>query len=622
MKKECRGRNLLFAISGMAFWFLMMPPTILGILMSAGVLYVLLGGAAFFTEKRKIPFNGKSIGLFAALLVLYGILLHGFVERWSLSSKIGTIADRIGMNNEVFIGLVAVVGILCSLYFSLCVISVLMEGRGKTNFSSEENVQWKINIQDVLICLLIAVIIGFELATAPFSNGYPGTDSAVFLYIGERMRQGAVPYLELFDHKGIILYFIEYLGLSISGGKFWGVWVLEVAGLFATALLITKIAALFSTKKETGYLAAFGALFIFAGFMTIEGGNVVEEYALPWITAALYIVLKYFKEDSYRAADIVWLGISFMVVFLLRANMITAWIAFLPVVFLYLICKKRYTDIGKCILWFVVGCAIIAAPVLFYFVKTGSLNAMIDCYFTFNFGYSDKESGFLPVIITMVYLLGETALGCLVLVLSGVASRKKSLWYLNFWFFIVSLLLASMSGRNYQHYGIMLVPAFIVPLILSADWILSLRQKKENTNRVFATIFVVAILLAGVNIVKFNGNDNISEEAQFIKENTSEGDEVLALGNNCRYYLESGRDTSNRFIYQTPPIDVSDKLFEEFCEELNVKQPVCIVVPGKRENGENGNYKKVLEQLDTWEKEGLYSCVEYDAFYTYLQGEN
>ncbi len=121
------------------------------------------------------------------------------------------------------------------------------------------------NVQDILICPLIAVIFGFELATAPFANGYPGTDSAAFLYIGRRMHEGAIPYVDLFDHKGIILYLIEYFGLSISGGKFFGVWILEIAGLFATALLVMKIAALFSEKKEAGYLSVVGTLFIFYG---------------------------------------------------------------------------------------------------------------------------------------------------------------------------------------------------------------------------------------------------------------------------------------------------------------------------------------------------------------------
>ena len=158
--------------------------------------------------------------------------------------------------------------------------------------------------------------------------------------------------------------------------------------------------------------------------------------------------------------------------------------------------------------------------------------------------------------MTMVYLIGETALGWLVLILSGVACKKKELWLLNLWFFVVSLLLSAMSGRNYQHYGIMLVPAFIVPLVVSADWLLGFKKEKEKKGRILVIVATVTVLLAGVNIVKYNGNGNISEAAAFLRENTSEGDDVLVLGNNSRYYLESGRKTENRFFYQTPPINV------------------------------------------------------------------
>lgn len=33
-------------------------------------------------------------------------------------------------------------------------------------------------------------MIAMQFALAPGADGYPGSDSAVFLYIGERMKQG------------------------------------------------------------------------------------------------------------------------------------------------------------------------------------------------------------------------------------------------------------------------------------------------------------------------------------------------------------------------------------------------------------------------------------------------
>ncbi len=612
------GKRILFVISGMASWFLMMPPTAFGILMSVVIFVFLAKCSEAATVKNSSVKGKKSIGLLALLALFYVILMHGFVERWVLSSKIGAIAGRLGMRDTLFISLVAAAGIVCSLFFTVTVAGMLLQADEKKIFVPQNNVVPKINGYDAVMCLLIAVVFGLQLATAPFAKGYPGTDSAAFLYIGHRMMQGAVPYVDLFDHKGVLLYLIEYLGLSISGGKFWGVWLFEVAGLFATALFTVKTAALFDSKKETGYLAAFGTLFIFSGYMSIEGGNVVEEYALPWIVLALYIVLKYFVKDSYERKDIVWLGISFAVVFLLRANMITAWIAFLPVVFFYLIYKKRYADIGKCIVWFVAGCAVIFLPALLYFIKSGNLKEMIDCYFTFNFGYSGDDNGILPVLGAMVYLMGETAAGWIVLIISGFLCRKKPLWLLNLWFLVVSLVLASMSGRSYQHYGIMLAPAFVVPFIATADWIFGYKKRtKEKKAWLLPGTGVFTAVFAAMAVFTYNGGQNISEASLFLQENTDENADVLALGNNCRYYLESGRDTSNRFFYQTPPIDVSDELYDAFMEELSIEMPQCIIVPGQPDNTEEGNYGKVLEQLETWEKEGIYKKTVKNSFYAY-----
>ena len=66
-----------------------------------------------------------------------------------------------------------------------------------------------------VVCFIISFIFAVRLGLSPFNSSLPGRDQSVFLYIGREMYNGAVPYRDLFDHKGVILYFIELITKKI-----------------------------------------------------------------------------------------------------------------------------------------------------------------------------------------------------------------------------------------------------------------------------------------------------------------------------------------------------------------------------------------------------------------------
>lgn len=57
-----------------------------------------------------------------------------------------------------------------------------------------------------------------------------GVDTNVFHYVAAVMAKGGAMYRDTFDHKGPLLYFINYLGLKIS--YYSGAWLLEFVLLF------------------------------------------------------------------------------------------------------------------------------------------------------------------------------------------------------------------------------------------------------------------------------------------------------------------------------------------------------------------------------------------------------
>jgi len=158
------------------------------------------------------------------------------------------------------------------------------------------------------------------------------------------MRKGLIPYKEIFDHKGIVLYFIEYFGFLISPNGFGGVWILELINIFVTILILYKIAILFTENTVIRLLSVFFVIQIFSKnyFFIAEGGNLVEEYALPWISLSLYYVLNYTINKKYKKYNIILIGVSFTLVFFLRVNMVAIWIPLILTVIISMLYNKKY----------------------------------------------------------------------------------------------------------------------------------------------------------------------------------------------------------------------------------------------------------------------------------------
>ena len=612
-------QRVIFAVSMTALWCLWMPPYLYGIL---GIFVVLAGSFLFGKNlpdmKTQMKEHGKLWYILPILLVYY-MLGTEFYERWHLSSKMLTVAGIFGMNIELLSIAIILVGSVAAFPALFYLASFLRERKNANTATvvSCETAERKLKRGDVLFAGILAVGLGFALALCPWSSALPDTDSSVFLYMGKALQSGKVMYQDVFDHKGLFLYFINAFGILISGGSFTGVWFLEMANAFVTALLSFKVVKLITDKHAVQYMTVFLMMAGLTISQLLTDGNLTEEYALPWITLALYICLKYFIDGAYRYYEIILLGISFTVVLFLRANMIAVFAAFMPLVLIQLIYQKKWREIGICIVNFLLGCVIMMLPVVIYHLATGSFEDMMSYYFIFNLEYCSESA--MPLVLVMWQLFRRLTLYSGMFIAAGVLFYKNKVFQLNLWFYVVSLALASMSGRAHAHYAIILLPALLIPMGLLFD-VFSDKEKAKNIKPYLVVGAALVLIQAGVSVVTYQPSEK-SEEVKYLIENTTEADNVLVLGNYCINYLESNRSYANKFFYQTPIINNSDRLYQEFSEELEKEQPDVVLVPGKREenNKKDNNLAKVYKKLEKWCEDDVYSLEVYDTFYVYLK---
>src|SRR4026207_2167425 len=75
----------------------------------------------------------------------------------------------------------------------------------------------------------------------PNNMTLPSRDSGVFLYVGWRLLHGDIPYRDVWDHKPPLIYFVDALGIALTPGSFWGLWILQVFFIFFTLLFVYKL---------------------------------------------------------------------------------------------------------------------------------------------------------------------------------------------------------------------------------------------------------------------------------------------------------------------------------------------------------------------------------------------
>ena len=152
-------------------------------------------------------------------------------------------------------------------------------------------------IERVFVCLLLPAafvfVLYFSISASPRIPAildYYGHDSAIYRVVGRGWFQGLIPYRDLFEQKGPIVFlvyaFAEWISLR------YGLFILEVFTLFISSFLCYLIA-----REIAGTRAAIcGTLIMLVYLMAVFGdGATVGEFNLPCLMLSTYMIVKYYN---------------------------------------------------------------------------------------------------------------------------------------------------------------------------------------------------------------------------------------------------------------------------------------------------------------------------------------
>ncbi|BAJ64634.1 ArnT family glycosyltransferase [Anaerolinea thermophila] len=313
-------------------------------------------------------------------------------------------------------------------------------------------------------------------------------DSGVFLYVGQQILNGGLPYRDIWDHKPPVIYYVNALGLLFDNSR-WGVWTIELVCLVISSLLAYQL-----IKKHFGDFVGLivSTLWLLTLVFVLQGGNLTEEYALVF----QFLLLVMFDRINGKNRSILYfsVGVFSGLMFCIKQTTIGIFLGII-VLTLYKMFGKRQLFLFKNIFLIILGWTLFPAFWVLYFYIHGGLPNLLEAFY-YNFVYSSQNKDLLnrlAPLITGIEPLTETGffqfgmIGYILLVMDIFLGKDNNKWLVNLLQLIavtlpIEYVLVSLSGHTYKHYYITLLPmlslssAYFIKVIINYCSLVALLQ--------------------------------------------------------------------------------------------------------------------------------------------------
>lgn len=365
--------------------------------------------------------------------------------------------------------------------------------------------------RDFLFITILAFVAVTLFSTSSFLYSFNRWFDANCIYtVGKSIFCGKVPYRDLIDHKGFLLYFINGVGSLISFKSFFGMYILELVS--GTVFLWTcyKTLLLFTTRKVL-CLMPFVALAAY-GSICFEQGASAEEFCLPFLSISFYIGLRsVVNRKMLTLREAFLLGVFASCVFWIKYTICGLFVGLWIGLCLFYLQNKLQGQLLKSIGCFCLGLVPVSAAIILYFALNHALSDMWMVYFyynLFNYSMATEQCSVFEKLVNhelsgLLGFISNPVLGCMLIgSLIGLYLRKDKKVLLFWLACLVCMFLMLFVGRSNLYTPL--------PLVIGTPFclLLAMRIFKRSTSVKKRTMYLTILLLimvycVGRNITKF-----------------------------------------------------------------------------------------------------------------------
>ena len=267
--------------------------------------------------------------------------------------------------------------------------------------------------------------------------------------------------------------------------------------------------------------------------------------------------------------------------------------------------RKNPKKLGMCILQFLAGLLVAFLPALIYLGVNHALSDFINQYIIFNLQYSNSDfAERLKCFIAWGKQLGAAVTLIISLVLLLTKYERKTLCAINLLYQLTNIIFIGIAGTGFLHYGIMLIPGYILTIAMLLDYISS--KIKHKYTLLLTIIAFIALLIPWMKFSTSELPEKHSDRyknvgsvvAAMIWDNTDPDEKIIVCGNADRIYIESERESASKYSYQLPIGDKDPKIFKEFLTDLERNNPEVVVIDSNDLGGilDYTNLNDVIDQ--------------------------
>lgn len=181
------------------------------------------------------------------LVLLCIVLACMFYKRWIPSEKVLMVASFLHMQVKLFLGMVSgvlAVSAVWSLNALVPIVASFQREEAIYHTSKEHKCNQKRLIRGkyiLVLFLLATVVMTICTKSSPIYPFNDWVDSNIFHVVGRSMLNGVVPYRDLYEQKGPLVFILHVLPAMISYDSFLGVYFLEIICCFAFLLICFRL---------------------------------------------------------------------------------------------------------------------------------------------------------------------------------------------------------------------------------------------------------------------------------------------------------------------------------------------------------------------------------------------
>ncbi len=354
-----------------------------------------------------------------------------------------------------------------------------------------------------LLFAALAAFAGLVLSTKS-SFLYPlndWVDVQCFFTVGRGVVHGLMPYRDLYEQKGPLVYLLYALGAAISENSFVGVFVVECLCFAAFLHLCGKIAETLTGLRGAYWPgAALPAVLIPLSPAFSHGGS-AEELILPVFALGLWLVLRVLgRKDGFTDGEGIALGLCAAAALWMKYTFCGLFLGLALVVLAWHFATGRAAKLPRLIGCALLGTAGLSALILGWFALRGALPELWQAYFVNNLSqYSQNIRGgaYDPPLQNLLNNLTWAVPAAAGLIWLTATGRKRGWEAAACWLGAVCLFVFTYwSGRRYPYYALVMAaftPLGIAALIAGAARLL---REKPAALRGTAIAFTAAAIAA------------------------------------------------------------------------------------------------------------------------------